>query len=182
MKNINNLIGVSGKKGSGKDTFYILFNELLFKHKINKKYENKKFADALKQVCSIIANIPIEYFYNRKYYDDVISPWNLTIREFMQKLGTDVIRNNFNQHTWLYSLFLQYNDNSNWIITDVRFKNEFDIIKQNNGIVIRIENENLKQNDEHISENDLDDYNFDYIIKNDKTIKEFKNIIENIFF
>lgn len=71
----------------------------------------------------------------------------------------------------------------NWVITDTRFVNEADAIKQRGGIVIRVNrpckecglvnthkmscSKNIK---EHESETGLDDYKFDYIIDNSEGI------------
>ena len=57
----------------------------------------------------------------------------------------------------------------NWVITDVRFVNEADAIKNKGGINIRIDRPNLLNNQnninlEHISETSLDDYKFNYYV------------------
>lgn len=74
----------------------------------------------------------------------------------------------------------------NWIIPDVRFKNEADVIKEKDGLLIRVNrpcttcNKYVNQfcsNPYHVSnhqsEIDLDDYGkFDYVINNDGTVDE----------
>ena len=173
MKRNAKLIGLSGKKGSGKDLFYELFNEIVF------GYENKKFADKLKQICSILSGLPIEYFYNRKKYSIYLENWNMDIRTMMQKVGTEVFRQNFDENTWAKSLFSDFKD-SKWIITDVRFLNEVNIIRKYNGILIRIERPNNEKKDNHASEISLDYYDkWDYKIINDGSIVDYKNKIRN---
>jgi hypothetical protein len=84
---------------------------------------------------------------------------------------------------------------SNWVITDTRFPNELKAIKDKEGItirVVRVDNDICKtclktlreqmqgcdeitcyrQNQKHESETALDDYDFDYEINNDGSIKE----------
>ena len=60
---------------------------------------------------------------------------------------------------------------SNWIITDVRFPNEAQAIKDRGGILIRINRDNGTRAidvNAHLSETALDDYDgFDYVIDND---------------
>lgn len=57
----------------------------------------------------------------------------------------------------------------NWIITDCRFKNEAKAIKERSGLIFRIERLDIKSNDNHQSEIDLDDYqDFDEWIVNEK--------------
>jgi hypothetical protein len=53
-----------------------------------------------------------------------------------------------------------------WIITDVRFPNELQAIKDKGGIVIRVEKitNNLKVSNNHESETALDDATFDYTV------------------
>lgn len=83
---MNYVIGIAGEKNSGKDTVATMINYIFAKgvtqanysdYVISKaKYDNTyadriyHFADPLKQVLSIMYNIPIECFYDRKYKDD----------------------------------------------------------------------------------------------------------------
>lgn len=171
------LIGISGKKGSGKDTFFSLLNKIASQRGVN--FENRKFADALKQICSILSGKSIEYFTDRELYGEKIKSFNMTSRELMQKLGTEVLRDNFDSDIWVKTLFNQYRRNSNWVITDVRFPNEANAIKYRGGTLIRLERD-LGDNDEHRSEIALDGYKgFDYIIDNNGTLEKFKkNVID----
>lgn len=90
-----------------------------------------------------------------------------------------------------------------WVITDVRFPNEYDAIKQRDGIIIRvnrpilyhegiygeINEETLNKIKErhkeeisriHPSETSLDDATFDYIIYNNGTIEELIRQVKDI--
>jgi hypothetical protein len=168
-------IGISGKKRSGKDTF---FNIL---HKYNPEYKNIKFADKLKTICSLITGYPIEYFYNGDMYDTYLPSWGMTIRQFMQKLGTETFRDGFDQNVWVKSLQDNINENDCVVITDVRFLNEAGWVKTN-GILIRI-NRNYKvfDKDTHRSEIELDNYNdFDYVIDNNSTYENYINQIQEV--
>lgn len=170
-----NLIGISGKKRSGKDTFY----NVLFQ--CCPQYECKKFADNLKEICSILTGKPISYFYNHYYYDTKLEEWGLNIREIQQKVGTEIFRNNFDKDVWIKSLFSEYSPAfSKWVITDVRFPNEAEAIKNKGGILIRINRPELANDDKHDSETSLDDYqDWDYVITNDGTLDEYgEKIIE----
>ena len=145
----------------------------------------------------------------------------LTPRKLLQQLGTDVCKQ-IHPNIWVNGLFANYKDirwinkahidfmntgkfnkkddksiYPNWIITDVRFPNELEAIKDRNGIVIRIERgienrikfldinehevlKNKRLIKEHKSETALDDYIFDEIINNNGTIKELIKKIEII--
>lgn len=63
----------------------------------------------------------------------------LTPRLLMQLIGTDCMRNIIHPNIWVISLFSNYNEDSNWIITDPRFTNQIEAIKERGGFVIRIE-------------------------------------------
>lgn len=66
----------------------------------------------------------------------------------------------------------------NWIITDVRFENEVQAIKDRDGIVFRIERDGLVSTDDHESETALDNYTgFNSTILNNGSIE---NLIETV--
>lgn len=174
-------------------------------------WEIKKFAEKLKQIASLLTGIPREKFEDQKFkqmymseewdnpnpviYENGNKAWMpMTYREFLQKLGTEGIRNGVHPNAWVNALFADYTLQDyeyhgqangqpvypNWIITDCRFPNEAQAVKERGGIVIRIDrfkiaeegNKNL-----HPSETSLDDWNFDYRISNNSTIE---NLIEKV--
>lgn len=78
-------------------------------------------------------------------------------------------------------------EESKFIITDTRFHNELQAVKDRNGICIRVNRESVETNDVHPSENEWKDWEFDYILENnadiphlvtevEKTLKHFKLI------
>jgi len=164
---MNKLIGISGKKRSGKDTFAKILQRSLYE-----KYETKSFANNLKRICGIITGLPEYYFFDDNYKPYYLEDWGMSVRQMLQILGTESLRDNFDNDIWIKSLMSTYNDHSNWIITDVRFKGELDAIKRLGGIVVRIdasyEGYSIPD-DQHQSEVDLDrSYSeFDHIILND---------------
>lgn len=169
---MTNLIGISGKAQHGKDTVGKIIQSLVsndygvYKNQIDfinggdwvrekqSGWKIKKFADALKQIASILTGIPVDDFEKIEVKDSYLNEeWDWSnpqgprykIREFLQRLGTDAIRANLHPNTWVNALFStwkpvkmsQYNP-SQWIVTDVRFPNEADAIKKRNGIMIRV--------------------------------------------
>jgi hypothetical protein len=206
------LIGISGKKGSGKDLvgrmiqLYEYNKRVLSLLPISPKAINdnvtflfdicctikiKKYADSLKQISSIILGQPIEMFEDRDFKNSELGPeWNyevvhvleqgvytseikkMTVREFMQRLGTNGCRDSFHKNIWINALFSKYTQESSWVITDCRFLNEAEQIKSRGGYLIRINRptEDNKKVDLHKSETELDNYNFDYFIENDSDI------------
>lgn len=190
-----NLIGISGKIGSGKDTtaeliqlvtLYglnhtseirtlasrLLDDPELIKFTVqNCNWEIVKYAYKLKLIGSLLTGIPVEKFESQEFKKTQMAPeWgNISVREFLQTLGTNALRDQLHEDVWINALFSDFNGSDTWLITDVRFPNEAEAIKKKGGIVIRVDRG--LSTDEHPSETALDDYEFDYIIPNkgDKT-------------
>jgi len=94
-----------------------------------------------------------------------------TARLMLQRLGTEAMRNNIHDDIWVNSLFSSFNVNTpaynskKWIITDLRFLNEMEAVKNFGGITIRVKR-NTDQESYHPSETSLDNEFFDYEIDN----------------
>jgi len=109
--------------------------------------------------------------------DYVVGMQRMTVRQFLQELGTDGLRNGLHPNTWVNSLMVDYDTESlrsdkktNWIITDTRFPNEAQAIKDAGGIVIRVDRPGIKAINAHSSETGLDKWTFDYKIMNGSDI------------
>lgn len=72
----------------------------------------------------------------------------------------------------------------NWIITDLRFPNEANAIKDRGGITVRINRAEAYTSGSvknlHSSETALDRYDFDYVIINSGTIEELQQKVLEI--
>lgn len=180
-KNKYNIIGISGKKGSGKDTFFKLFN----KHSPY-IYENSKFSDKLREIASSITGYSINYFYDRNMYDTYLEDWDMNIREILQKLGLEAMREGFDYDVWIKTFFANYHEENNYMITDVRFPNEIEAIQKHGGIVIRLDGRGDDDGDKHFSESALDGFDgYDYVVNNNGSIKDYENevikLIDSLF-
>ena len=123
--------------------------------------------------------------------EDYVTKINLTPRLLLQLLGTKCGRNIIHPNIWVNSLMSEYFcvqsdlapngiDCPNWIITDMRFLNEMEAVKKRGGITIRI-NRNLEESkDQHESETELDNVEFDYVIDNNGTIEELIEKVREI--
>jgi Deoxynucleotide monophosphate kinase len=166
----------------------------------------KSYADKLKQVCSILSGIPIEKFSDQSFkasfmphewvqsgpmQDDFL----MTVRQFIQRVATEAIRNNVHYNTWVNALFADYIPYNGyrppgmikpvlvypkWLITDVRFPNEYSAIKKRGGIIIRMERD-FQHKSDHVSETALDEHQFDFIVDNNGSISDLVNSIIEIF-
>jgi len=214
------LISVSGIIGSGKDTVASIIQQLTPYH----GWEVKKFAGKLKQVASILTGIPVEKFEDQKFKQtNLPSEWDLlklvgsglrqdgwsgpkypkveamTVRELLQKLGTEALREGLHTNVWVNALFADFktkkskieNDSDseeysyslpNWIITDTRFPNELEAVRRNSGIAIKVvRNSQNTLGTQHISETALNHVtDWDYVVENNGTLEELKQKIFDI--
>jgi len=166
-------------------------------------WEIKKWAGKLKTIASLLTGIPVEKFEDQEFKKTNLGPeWSylgpscdggktrfstadlvekqMTVRDFLQKLGTDGLRNGLHTNTWVNALMADYKrgpfypevpaeDHAklpNWIITDTRFPNEAKAIKDAGGIVIRVDRPGVKAINDHPSEIGLDNWDFDHKIMN----------------
>jgi hypothetical protein len=114
----------------------------------------------------------------------------MTVRDFLQKLGTDSIRDGLHTNAWVNALMSDYigmydldTDKTtypNWVITDTRFPNEAEAIKKANGIIIRVERPGVKPINNHPSEVSLDNWNFDHTIINDSSVEALAEKVKQI--
>jgi len=192
MVNIkHNLIGISGKISSGKDLAGKILNDLS-----GNIFENKKFADKLKDIVCLLIGCTREQLEDREFkekelgeewrqyfnddYDLVYEKEStfsslLTPRKLLQLLGTECGRQIIHPNIWVNALFADYTPLTYWLVTDVRFHNECQAIKNRGGIVIKI-NRDFDVVDNHSSETALDNYNgFDFVVDNNGSIDDLTN-------
>lgn len=213
------IISISGKIGVGKDSVALIIKYLDSQRKgyrgtfsdwnltsdrglYPSTWKVKKFAYKLKQTASLLTGVPVEKFEDQEFKKQEMPDWGMTYREFLQKLGTEAIRDNLHKDVWVKALFADYTpvefledqpnpilapELPNWIITDTRFENEAEAVKAHGGILLRINGKFRTEREtrfdsylklqgispiEHPSETALDNYPFDYVINNDGSIEE----------
>lgn len=180
------LIGINGKIGSGKDTIGKIIQHLTSEWadeefqdtdmlNVRSDWKIKKFAGKLKEIASLLTGIDVEKFEDQEFKKlDMNHEWGMTYRTFLQKLGTEAMRNGLHENVWVNALFADYTDESKWCITDMRFPNELKSVEDRGGITIRIERggSTNQLGNLHPSETALDDATFDYLIYNNGTMEE----------
>ena len=151
------IIGISGKLGSGKDTLA----DFIIKQA---SFEKKSYAYKLKTIGAFLTGTEEELWFTQEGKNVFLPDWNLTIGEFQQKLGTEAIRTGLHPQAWIIALFADLTPTSQWVITDMRFRNEALAVKEKGGVLIRINGdpaktrENSKRDLNHPSETDLDHF------------------------
>lgn len=169
------LIGITGHKFSGKST---VANLLL----LALNYEVDSFARPLKEIVCALSGCTMAQLEDYDFKENKVVPehlWafcaneNYNYRSLLQGMG-DYLRSK-NPNIFIDSVLV--GDTSNLIISDVRFPNESEAIKELGGIIIRVEREGLESNDTHRSETAMCEIVPDYIIQNKKGLKELRNAV-----
>jgi hypothetical protein len=168
------IIGLSGYAGVGKDTLAKYIVEL------DPSFEIKKFSGKLKEVASLLTGIPVDSFENQKFKTMELAGWDMTVRELLQKLGTEAIRDGLHEDAWVNALFANYHQGENWVITDMRFPNEYEAVKRFGGIAVRLWRPNVNPINYHESEVALDNHAFDYIASNESNEEDWKGVAEEL--
>lgn len=139
------IIGISGFIGSGKGTAGDHLTE---------KYGFRKdsFASSLKDACAVMFDWPRNMLEGdtpeSRSWREVTDEWwavklgipNFSPRLALQLIGTDALRNNFNQDIWFLTMEnrIRKDPSKHVVISDVRFPNEIKFIQDQGGIMIRV--------------------------------------------
>lgn len=172
------IIGITGKKFNGKDT---IADYLVKKY----GYTKLAFGDSLKKCIQQLFSFTYEQVHTDKK-EEIDSYWHHSPREFMQFIGTELLRDMFSKQfpdigEMLFVKIIdqkikQFIENGIYkiVICDVRFPNEEKLIRNYSGIIIKVTRPSIITVDHHISEN-LEIYH-DFILINDKLEQLYKNI------
>ncbi len=203
---MSQIISLSGRIGSGKDTVCKIIQNLMPATPWEQEWENRKWAAKLKQIASLLTNVPVEMFEDQDFKASYMgNEWSylppiseeiltdgiglafkkMTYREFLQRLGTEGMRNGVHQNTWINALFSDFTKESRWIITDTRFENEVDYIQSRGGKIIKIIRHLPRQGypileNLHPSETALDNHRFDYVLDNHGTLLELTQQVKKM--
>ena len=198
------IIGLCGFAGSGKGTLADFLVE-------NHNFRKISFATKLKDVASVMFGWDRDLLEgitdeSRAWREEVDEYWSneleqeVTPRIVLQLFGTNCVRNNLHNNIWVSIVKKTLIDNPdvNWVIPDIRFPNEVNVIQQQlNGLVWWIRRGELpdwyrtaavdneigsndmltKYSEVHESEYRWINTQFDNIIDNDSSIEELGYIV-----
>lgn len=175
------IIGLHGAKGSGKDAFYKIVKQSFPDRDVRKI----AYADPIKQeVCRIFDLDPnTEQQYDLFKRTDVnyqlpgYLGHGVAGRQVVREIGMLMRRYDENQFTRYVEDTINSSSAAIWCITDLRFTNELDSIKNRlGGIVIKIKRANFDY-DGHATETELADSLCDSIINNNTTLDDYQQSV-----
>lgn len=184
------LIGLLGKKGSGKDTLASKLKE--------KGYQQYAFADPLKRGIQQFFDLSEEQLYDEVLKETIDERWGVSPRMLFQIIGTEIFQHGIHEHlnlkvgptqhwTFLFEEWYRKQQENNQaglvVVSDVRFKHELETIKKLGGKIIKIVRPERNHNlDQHSSETYIDQVptiEIDYLIQNDGTLNQLFLKLDN---
>lgn len=164
-------------------------------------YQTMNFADKLKDIGLLIGFEYSEMYGTQEEKLRVNRHFGVSGREFLQKFGTEICRNEFARHLpnfnlngrslWvrLIELALSTRFNQNIVIGDCRFADEADMIIENGGFIVKIvrTNDQNAQDEQknnqillHASESAIDGIKPHFIIYNNGSKELFENKLKTL--
>lgn len=166
------LVGLIGKKRSGKDSFA---RPLVEEH----GFRRFAFADPLKE--AVLQTDPIVAFCTNPIRLSTVVErigWEEAkeypeVRRLLQNYGVAIrgIEPDFWVRATLDRALQHASEVGPVVVTDVRFPNEADEVRDAGGTIVRIVRPGLSSDDTHASETALDDYEEDRLVVNSGTLE-----------
>lgn len=186
-------IAICGKANTGKNTLSkMIKNQLrLSAHETS----SMAFADPIKEMIRIMfPSIPRKYLYGSSKWRNEVVPEvfkegkPLTIRQLLIDIGTGLGRG-YKETVWLDNFDLRLKKvlknkrNKMIIVTDVRFRNEFNHLQNQGFYMIRLLRDNDSPKINHVSETNQEsilDEEFDYVVDNNSSLKSLQGKVSEI--
>jgi hypothetical protein len=164
------IISLSGKKRSGKTT---VANYLIAKH----GFVEVSWAEPLKEIIGrkLFGLTDDQLYGPAELREAVVEEWGKSPRQILQIVGTDLFRKHFDMDFWVKIGMREIKKhqaagNNKIVISDTRFPNEAMAVLALKGSCINVRkianaDDPKTPDDNHASENALDNWEFDYVIQ-----------------
>jgi hypothetical protein len=174
------IIGLTGYAGSGKDTVRGILEDAGF--------IGLAFADPIRTMLRELLTsngIGDCYMDDRVLKESVIPELGVSYRHMAQTLGTEwgrALHGDF----WLNIAGAYIDDQANeqgeshFVISDVRFRNEAQWVRDRGGMVWHIDRIDAAPVRDHVSESEIDRIAYDNVIFNNGTFDELKDQVERV--
>lgn len=179
------IIALSGYARSGKDeAAKILVEEFGFT-RVAFADKLRDFLYALNPIVDVDAARMRKTLY---YVQDVVdsfgwdgykeTPYGPEIRRLLQRLGTEAGRQTLWDTIWIDVALTGHPEDAKLVVSDARFFNEFDAVRERGGEIWRIERNGVGPANDHPSETEAVNYPyFATYIHNDGTLEEYRKSV-----
>ena len=176
---VGSLTGLSGWAQSGKDSTGIVMVKEFGRTKVSFADPLRAIARQSNPIVEVRTNapfpgwsnglqwehgLPAEWFYERDpagAYEWLKA--NTSYRQFLIDLGK-AVRQHLGEDTFVNAALDNLAPGGDYVVTDVRYRNEADAIRARGGEVWRVVRVGHQSVSDDISEHDLDDYDFDRVL------------------
>lgn len=108
------------------------------------------------------------------------SPYGAEIRYMLQRLGTEAGRQTLWDTIWIDAALTGLPEDARVVVSDARFFNEFDAVRERGGYIWRIERDGVGPQSDHPSEIEATKYDkFSLFLRNNGTLEEYKELVRN---
>lgn len=186
-------VAICGKANTGKNTLSKMIKNQL--GLLAPETYSIAFADPIKEMIRIMfPSIPRKHLYGSSKLRNEVVPEAfkegkpLTIRQLLIDIGTGLGRG-YKETVWLDNFDLRLQKalknkrNKMIIVTDVRFRNEFNHLQNQGFYMIRLVRDNDAPTINHISETNQEsilDEEFDYVADNNSSLKSLQGKVSEI--
>ena len=182
-----NGIGFAGRMKSGKDTAAKYATDKIFRWKgPNFIIARMAFAAPLKDIAMNYMGLTAHECYDQEGKAKFNEFWGMTNRDILQRLG-DGMRKEIHPDFWIklmeHAIVECVDEGKMFIVTDVRYPNEAELIRKYGGIVVQIRREEVEPvpgTIDHPSERPLDEKYIDHVIYNNSSLDYLDSEVSRI--
>lgn len=177
------IIGLHGKAGSGKDTTASLLQSFLPEGSTR----TVAFATPLKEAAKAKFGLTDWHTNTQEGKRELVPALGKTVRQLLELEGTEATRDVYGSNFWIWRMSQEvdkaFKENIKvFIITDVRFENEAQFVRDNGGFVFQIDRE-LEQElatVSHASAQPLPSHLVNIFVPNNGTIKDLEKEVKDL--